>query len=110
MITSLEFDSSPVIAGEVRRLMVLSDVPPIFVGIECFREPPRPAQLRPCQECGSFRIMPGECFEITASLSVFSEKGGFLRVNIRDVSGDSREFELRVKTRGRSGGMEYAAR
>lgn len=109
MITSLEFDSSPILPGESRPLFVLSDSPPIFAAIECFREPPRPAQLRPCEECGSYQIEPGQYFEITASLSVFAESGGFLRVRVRDSSDDSREFDLTVRTRGRLGGAEYAA-
>lgn len=108
MIIAIDFDTGPIVPGESRSLDVRSNAGPIFVSIQCFREPPRPAQLTQCQECGSYRFAPGDEFLVTASRTAFSEGGGFLRVRVRDASGDSREFILKVEITSSAGGTGYA--
>lgn len=106
MITNINFDAGSIMPGESRPLIVSSSSGPIFVAIECFREPPEPAQLRACQECGTYTVAPGDQFMVTASNLVFAEHPGYLRVVVRDASGDTRAFNLKVGTA--SGGLEYA--
>lgn len=106
MITNINFDAGPMMPGESRTLNALSNSGPIFVAIECFREPPQPAQLRACQECGTYTFSPGEQFVVTASRLIFSEHPGYIRVVVRDASGDTREFNLKVGEAG--GGLTYA--
>lgn len=109
MINNVEFNLSPIRPGEIRLLMVDSDSSPIVLAIECFREPPRPAQLQPCQECGTFQITSGEYFDVKAPFSVFEYGGGYVNLCVQDSDGDEREFRLSVETTGTSGGTEHAS-
>lgn len=107
MITNINFDTGPIRPGESRPLDVWSNTGPIFVAIQCFREPPQPAQLTSCQECGSYTFAPGDHFVVTASRRVFTQRSGYLRVVVRDASGDTREFTLSVETTSGTGGLGY---
>jgi hypothetical protein len=116
----VELSSEPLKPGESRRLRAWSDAPfaevapsaageqaepdiqaPMSVAIECFVEPPRPAQLRPCSACGTFPLRNGEEFHIQPDEELFKESGGYLKVFIRDVNGDKFERKIQVpKTSG----------
>lgn len=96
MITRIDFSDEPLEAGQERRLRAWTDAEPLFVAIQCFREPPTPAQLRACDECGSFRVTSGEAIFITASRSVFESRAGYLLVRVTDARRDYREFRLEV--------------
>lgn len=107
MITGINFNAGPILPGETRPLEVWSNAGPVFVSIECFREPPIPAQLAPCRECGSYTVAPGDTVEVTASQAVFGQRRGFLRVTVRDRDNDKREFILDVSEVSGAGGAAY---
>lgn len=96
MITRIDFSEEPLEAGQERTLRAWTDAEPLFVAILCFREPPTPAQLRTCAECGSFRVTSGEAISIAASLTVFESLDGYLLVRVTDAQRDYREFRLEV--------------
>jgi hypothetical protein len=95
VIQKIEFSDESLVPGGVRFLRAWSDQP-LMVWIECFRQPPSPAQPRPCPECGEFRVRDGERIQVKASTNVFRDGGGFLRVVVRDKGGDERIFEIAV--------------
>jgi hypothetical protein len=95
VITNIDFSEDSISPGESRTLRAWSDVGPLFVAIECFREPPTPPNLTACDECGSYSIKSGQSIEIKAS-TIFESVSGYLRVVVRDMSGDMREFKLTV--------------
>jgi hypothetical protein len=95
MIKTIEFDQTSMEAGEVRVLRAWA-TDPLFVQIECFRQPPQPPQLRPCRECGSFPLREGEPLKVAASVDVFAERGGFLSITVADASGDRRTMRVTV--------------
>jgi hypothetical protein len=95
MITSVDFKEDPIAPGESRTLRAWSDVDPLFVAIECFREPPSPPNLTACDECGNYSIASGQSVEIKAS-AIFETVSGHIRVVVRDMTGDVREFKLTV--------------
>ena len=104
MITDITFNAKPIRLGEHRFIRVWSDTGPIHLAIECFRQPPAPPQLQACPECGSYKLLPGQEFFVTASPSVFLQHTGYLRVEISDASGDFHVFNLTVATTGERGG------
>lgn len=95
MITSVDFSEKPIAPGESRTLRAWSDIGPLFVAIECFREPPSPPSLAPCQECGNYSVGSGQAVLVKAS-NIFDSGGGYLRIVVRDMSGDEREFRLTI--------------
>jgi len=97
LIIDINFDSRPIEPGESRPLYAISDAGSIYVAIRCFREPPHPPQLTQCQECGSYKLAPGEHFVVTASHQTFADHRGYLSVIVSDESGDKREFTLSVE-------------
>ena len=105
MIANVYFDVGPIHPGESRHLTVSSDTGPISVAIQCFREPPNPPHLTSCHECGSYTFETGDYFVVTASLEAFAERTGYLRVVVRDASGDAREFTLSVEATSGAGGL-----
>jgi hypothetical protein len=96
MITRIDFSDEPLEAGRSRKLRAWTNDAPLSVAIECFREPPTPAQLRSCDECGSFRITSGETIFIAASLSAFKSGAGYLLVRVTDAGHDFREFRIEI--------------
>ncbi len=95
MITRVDFSEASIAPGESRLLQAWSDVGPLFVAIECFREPPSPPNLTTCDECGSYSMQSGQSIEVKASM-IFESVSGHIRVVVRDMSGDEREFKLKV--------------
>lgn len=69
------------------------------VAIECFVEPPTPAQLRPCPSCGEFQLANGEPVPLRADAELF-KTGGYLKVTIVDLAGDKFEQIIAVTKRG----------
>lgn len=111
MISDIGFNTGPILPGESRPIKVMSDSSPISLEIYCFVEPPIPAQLVPCNECGSYKINSGDVFNVTASSSVFMGAKGSLEIIVTDSSGDQKKFILDVLNRTDSrGGMSHVAR
>lgn len=106
MIREVQFDRTPMAAGEMRSLTVIGDAP-IAVGIECFVEKPPPPGLRPCSACGSYRIGSGESLAVEADRLTFQDNGGSLRIRLVDNAGDRRDLVIAVSadtdTSSRSG-------
>jgi len=98
MITRIDFTDEPIEAGQERILRAWTDAEPLVVAIECFREPPTPARMRPCAECGSFHVTSGEAVTVAASLTAFEGRAGYLLVRVTDARRDYREFRLDVST------------
>jgi len=105
VITRIDFSALPMFPGESRSLTVWSDAGPLFVAIQCFREPPTPAHLTTCQECGSFRVNSGEAITVTAS-GMYEAVSGYMTASIRDEAGDKREIRMDIAQRG--GTQTYA--
>lgn len=101
MITEVEFDDRPMDAGEVRVLRAWA-TQSLVVHIECFRQPPQPPQLRSCAECGSFPAEPGQGIRVAPSVDAFRDGGGFMRITISDLSGDTRQILITVRSAGLS--------
>ncbi len=97
MIRDIDFDTSPAHAGERRSLVVDGDGT-ISVAVKCFVEPPHPPRLRACAECGRVQGYSGQAFDIQVSPTTFAGKPGYLEIEVRDGTGDSRAFRLKVET------------
>jgi hypothetical protein len=81
---------------------------PMSVAIECFVEPPKPPQLRPCPSCGEFRLANGEPILLNADEDLF-KTGGFLKITIVDLAGDKIERRIVVsKISGSDRGIPLA--
>jgi hypothetical protein len=106
MIQRVQFDRSPMAAGEQRLLSVVADAP-IAVGIECFVQNPPPPGVRPCSACGSYSVGSGESLMVVADEYTFRQDGGRLIIKIVDAAGDHRQFTIEVSadtdTSNRSG-------
>ena len=105
MITRIDFSGLPMSPGESRPLTVWSDAGPLFVAIQCFREPPTPAHLTTCQECGSYSVNSGESITVTAS-EIYETVPGHMTATIRDRAGDHRVIRLNIAQTG--GSQTYA--
>ncbi len=77
----------------------LEEAKKVAVAIECFVEPPHPAELRPCAACGSFKITSSEPLEIVVDGDLFTGKTkGALKLSFSDGSGWEDETEITVDT------------
>ena len=56
MIGRVDFYEGQISPGESRPLHAWTDAEPLFVAIQCFREPPNPPALTGCAECGSYHV------------------------------------------------------
>lgn len=96
MITRIEFGEAPLAAGAERAFRAWTDAEPLRLKIECFREPPRPPQLQPCQECGEYVLESGQEIRVRASSSVFRDAAGHILVTVTDAAGYSRQLTIAV--------------
>jgi hypothetical protein len=97
MITNVLFADQPIAPGERRPLAAWSDAEPLFLAIQCFRQPPTPPKLTDCKECGTFIITSGAEVMVEASQTLTA---GYLYVEVHDASGDRRAFTLEITARG----------
>src|SRR3954452_2454448 len=76
MIKYIEFDQKETLRPGDERIFRAWATTPLFMRIECFRQPPSPPQLRTCQECGEFPLGNGEPCPIRVSSKVFKNEDG----------------------------------
>ena len=79
------------------------------VAIQCFVEPPDPAELQPCSACGEFRLTNGQSYWLLADEKLFAT-GGFLKITIIDGRGEKLERTIVVSknTSGLDRGLAVA--
>ncbi len=88
MMTGIKFPTTPLKFDEERTIESSRETP-IKVAIECFTEPPTPAQLQPCPTCGTFQVTKTAPFTFTAPRQVFEKRTGYLRVVLTDGAEES---------------------
>jgi hypothetical protein len=98
MILNIEFDSSPIKAGESRPLKAFSNSP-LTITVLCYLTTPPPPGYRPCPGGGTTSVISGEETFITADARTFQLPGGYLDVIVKDKSADVRSFRLPVIVR-----------
>jgi hypothetical protein len=96
VIRRIDFDDTPIRVGEYRALLAWADAP-LEIIIRCFTKDPPPAGYKPCPECGVIKAANGQSVPVQANDRIFSQPGGTLEVTVRDETGDSRQFLLRVR-------------
>jgi hypothetical protein len=96
MITGIEFDRNPIIAGETRSLVVYASAP-IRIRISCFVFKPPPPDYRPCDACGVLTVNSGEPAKIKADEATFAHEGGELHLHIIDADGEEKEIRRKVQ-------------
>ena len=99
MISVDTFDSGPVVAGDVRKL-VLSGDGPFRIAPRCFIDKPKPPGpgFLPCPECSVQIVSAGELAEIAISSDLWSGKEGVLIIDISNQSGDSIKLSIEVQS------------
>lgn len=97
MTIQYDFDARPMRPGESRDFTLTSSIP-ATVQIKCFITSPLPPGYRPCAECGTFSLQPGQTIQIEASQHLFSNARGGLDITITDLDGDVVNIQLRVTT------------
>src|ERR1043166_1028156 len=102
MISRVQLSQAPLNLGEFRELQAWSDRP-MSVSIECFVEPPTPAQLNACNECGSFPLASGQVLRFTAPSELFAQGRGYMKISVSDASGPQQSYTLPVATAGAQG-------
>ena len=107
MVLRVDFDASPIRAGEARPLWAYSEAP-IRAVLLCYLTTPPPAGYRACSACGTFSVASGERFEVFADPRVFELPGNFLDVTVSDTTGDAVQFRLQVSVQSRGGAASAA--
>jgi hypothetical protein len=108
MIHEVLFDAGPIRPGEQRSLQAWGDSR-MFVEIKCFTNSPPPPGYKACAACGTIPLESGEKTTVTADRRTFELATGRseLHVNLEDLTGDRREYKLRVLTHEE--GQSFAA-
>jgi|HubBroStandDraft_2_1064218.scaffolds.fasta_scaffold1999116_1 hypothetical protein len=96
MINNIDFDTSPIVAGESRPLRAISNSPPLTVTVLCYLTTPPPPGYRPCSGGGAAYVKSGEVVTIEADRNVFQYAGNYLDIKVKDLSGDVKTFRLGV--------------
>lgn len=92
----VELESTRILTNQQNSLIALSDSE-MDISILCFTQPPRPPELRPCDECGKFKIISGERFFFNANPSIFENKKGYLKLIIQNQSGDVWQRKINIE-------------
>jgi hypothetical protein len=98
VIERVDFDESPINAGDQRALTAWSDTP-MTVAIKCFTDEPPPPGYKACSACGTIPVKSGVTIYITADRGTFEQAGGVLELYLTDAAGDSRTLTADVRQR-----------
>jgi hypothetical protein len=97
MINVDEFESSPMLGGQARNV-VLSGDGPFHVTVSCFVDRPPPAGFRPCGACGAFTVQSGQPFQIHSDQALWRGKKGSIIVDIVDAVGATKRLKIAVRS------------
>lgn len=108
MIHDVDIDTSPMSAGEVRRMIVRS-TGPLTVAIKCFVGRPPPPGYKTCPECGTFSVKSGQPVDVVANSRIFRSASGQMDVIVTDTSdNDTRHITISASTASSEGGATTA--
>lgn len=99
MIAIERFDDRPVVAGDVREIMLSGDGP-FAISPRCFVDkpaPPGPGFL-PCPECRTKFVRAGEMAKINISPDLWIGKEGELIIDISNRLGETIELKILVQS------------
>ncbi|TSE04003.1 hypothetical protein [Aquimarina algiphila] len=92
----VELENIRLFANQQNSLIAHSDSE-MELSILCFTQPPRPPELKPCDECGKFPLISGKKFFFNASPSIFEKKKGHMKLIIQNQSGDVWQRKINIE-------------